>query len=74
MLELRYLTFKTTAEAIKIRVGTNFLMPFSKNKDIETVTCLMDDLSPILKKGFTEVDKTVSLSPEGAIKMSYLKK
>jgi hypothetical protein len=72
--EMRYVTFKTSSKSIRIRVGTNFLMPFSTKEDIACLDLFMHEISPILKSNFDVIDKTKALSPEGTIKLTYNKK
>ncbi|REC41993.1 hypothetical protein [Chryseobacterium pennipullorum] len=52
----RYLTIITNKESIKIRVGNTGFVPFSAQKDIETIDAFIQHLSSYLQENFNKKD------------------
>lgn len=51
---LRYLTIKTSAQTIKIRVGNTGLAPFSSQKDIDELDAFVQYMKPYIHKNFNK--------------------
>ncbi len=70
---IRYLTLKYNNEIIKMRIGTNRLMPFSKKEDIETLDIFWNELESFLPNKYVNKKLNLSLIPEGTISVIYKK-
>ncbi|SEP64348.1 hypothetical protein SAMN04488097_0188 [Epilithonimonas lactis] len=62
----RYLSFFTNEQKIKIRVGTNFLTPFSTKEDLRLTDEFVEFISPFLKNNFdNKVKKAIHFENQG---------
>ena len=62
----RYLSFFTNEQKIKIRVGTNFLTPFSTKEDLRLTDEFVEFISPFLKNNFdNKIKKAIHFENQG---------
>lgn len=62
----RYLSFFTNEQKIKIRVGTNFLTPFSTKEDLRITDEFVEFISPFLKNNFdNKIKKAIHFENQG---------
>lgn len=62
----RYLSFFTNEQKIKIRVGTNFLTPFSTKEDLRSIDEFVEFISPFLKNNFdNKIKKAIHFENQG---------
>lgn len=66
----RYLSLFTNEQKIKIRVGTNFLTPFSTKEDLRIIDEFVEFISPFLKNNFdNKIKRAIHFENQGV----YLK-
>lgn len=62
----RYLSFFTNEQKIKIRVGTNFLTPFSTKEDLRITEEFVEFITPFLKNNFdNKIKKAIHFENQG---------
>lgn len=61
-------------ESIRMRIGKSDLTPFSDSADLLNIAILLKNIQPFFDKKYTRIDKTKKISPEGTVKLTYLKK
>ena len=67
----RYFTIKTQTQAVKIRVGTSPLTPFSQKRDLEVLDTCINTLKSFLNEYFTRKVITSPFSSKKATKITY---
>lgn len=71
--DIRYLTIAYLNKKIKMRIGTNSLMPFSNQEDIKSLDIFWQELEKYLPNKYCNVKLNESLIPKGTLSITYHK-